>query len=150
MAEQIQIVGQPSPQDVSARNETLCEIQAVFPFQLFPDSIILDRFKVNVVKRDFIASERITTIPLSGSISVKVNKSPFFSTVEISDSNTGASTKVTHLPNEGAMHFKELVEGIVVGINQGVSFMSMSRDEILNSAVNWGAVKPDVNPSVSR
>lgn len=140
MADQIQIVGQPSTQDLNRANEVLFEFDTLFPFDFFPDKVVLDRFKINVIKKDFLGSERITTIPLSGSVSVKVSTGPLSSQMIITDPDQG-EVKVENVPTEAAQHFRELVEGIVVGIRHGISFLSMSKEEIIRSAENWGAVQ---------
>lgn len=140
MADQIQIVGQPSAQDINRANEVLFEFETLFPFDFFPDKIILDRFKINVIKRDFLGSERITTIPLSGMIAVKVNTGPLSSQMIIKDPEQG-EVHVENVPTDAANHFRELVEGIVVGIRQGINFLGMSREEVISSAQNWGAVQ---------
>ena len=59
MPDQIQIVDQPTPQSVDQVNETLFTFSTAFPFDFFPDDVVLDRFKINVIKRDFFATERI-------------------------------------------------------------------------------------------
>jgi hypothetical protein len=141
MTDQIQIVEAPTKDNVNAANETLFQMSATFPFQLFPDQIILDRLKINIIKKNFFASSQITTLPLSNTISVKVNSNPFFSQVEISDTNLrGATTFVRHLRKDDAMKFKTLVQGIVIGMNQGIDLMSMTSNELVEATQEWGSV----------
>ncbi|MDQ3008528.1 MAG: hypothetical protein M3Q81_02940 [bacterium] len=141
MRDQIQIVGQTSPQDITSNNETLIQIKSVFPFDFFPDEVVLDRFKINIIKREFFFTERSVTIPLSGGTNIRVNKGPFMSQIEINDRLSEIeSVKVRFLKNDDAVRFREVVEGMVIGINQGINFMSMSKDELIRSTLSWGAV----------
>ncbi len=141
MPDQVQIVDQPTPQSVDKVNETLFTFSTVFPFDFFPDDVVLDRFKINIVKRDFFFTERIVTIPLSDMLSVKVNKGPFFSQVVIGDMSTSTNkVKLTFVRNQDAEKFREIVQGIVVGIRQGVNLMEMTKQQLIASAEDWGTI----------
>ena len=141
MPDQIQIVDQPTPQSVDQVNETLFTFSTAFPFDFFPDDVVLDRFKINVIKRDFFATERIITIPLSDMLSVKVNRGPFFSQIEISDMAVpNNKVRLSYVQNSDAEKFREVVQGLVVGIRQGVDLMKMSKAELLESTEEWGAI----------
>lgn len=78
MADQIQVVPQPSSQQIDQASKPLLWIKAVFPFDLFPEEIIVDRFKIDIIKKDFFATQSTLTIPLSGTVTVDVYKSLFF------------------------------------------------------------------------
>lgn len=141
MTDQIQIIDQPSPSDLNKTNEELFRFKSVFPFDFFPDSVVLDRFKINIIKRDFFLSHRIITIPLSGLIGVKVSSGPFLSQVEIFDPQGGQkSVIVRNLMNSDSRRFRELVEGLIVSLKQGVNITRMSKEELIKCALNWGAV----------
>mgnify|MGYP001616343110 CR=1 FL=1 len=86
-------------------------------------------------------SQRIITIPITGSIGVKVNSGPFLSEVEVFDPQGGQkSVMVRNLINADSARFRELVEGLVVSIKQGVNITKMSREELIKCALSWGAV----------
>lgn len=144
MADQIQIVDQPSAKQINEVNETLLRFSAIFPFELFPDEVILDRMKISVIKKDFILSKRIITIPLTGTLNVEVSKGPLTSQIVIADTASGLnSVRVKNILYTDALYLQRLVEGIVVGIKQGINFMGMSREELLASASKWGTVDVD-------
>lgn len=141
MPDQIQIMNQLSPEDINSTNEVLLRIKTLFPFDFFPDEIIVDRYKINVIKSDFFLSKRTITIPLSSSIGVKVNSGPLFSQVEIFDPDGGQVTiHLENVPNQAAEKFRELVQGLVVAIRYGVNLTEMNKSELLKSAYNWGGI----------
>jgi len=140
MADQIQIVGQPSAEALNQANEVLFEFETVFPFDVAPDKIVLDRFKISIIKKELLGSERITTIPLGGSMSVKVNTGPLTSQMVLTDPDQG-EVKIENVSTEDAQRFRELIEGIVVGIRSGVNLLGMSKEELIKQALNWGAVQ---------
>lgn len=140
MADQIQIVGQPSAETLNQANEVLFEFETMFPFDIAPDKIVLDRFKISIIKKELLGNERITTIPLGGSMSVKVNTGPLTSQMILTDPEQG-EIKIENVSTEDAQHFRELIEGIVVGIRNGVNFLAMSKEELIKQVLNWGAIQ---------
>ncbi|HYD34724.1 MAG TPA: hypothetical protein VD999_01510 [Vitreimonas sp.] len=140
MADQIQVVPQPSAETVTQASDPLFVISAVFPFHLFPDKIVVDRFKIDVIQKALL-DEKIITIPMSGNVIVNVDRGVFFSSVEIHDPTTlHHPIVVSYLSNEDANNFRKLIMGMVVGIKQGVNFMGMESTEVINSSINWGGI----------
>lgn len=141
MADQIQVVEQPSSQDVTAASGPLLWIKTAFPLDLFPDEVVVDRFKIDVVKKHFFWDKETETIPLSGTVTVNVNRTPFFSSVQLHDPFTDQTATVDKLWNKDAENLRKLVLGLVVGIRQGADFMNMETDEVIKNALNWGALE---------
>ncbi|MDQ5951075.1 MAG: hypothetical protein QG639_352 [Patescibacteria group bacterium] len=142
MADQIQIVNQPSVKDIDRDNEFLFKFTSVFPLDLFPDEVIVDKLKITIVKRDFFFSKRIITFPMTGTIQVQLFRGPITSKVHIDDTSTihQDPIPIKNVWLNDALLFHDLVQGMVIGIKQGVNLMSMSRKEILDNAERWGAV----------
>ena len=61
MANQVQVIPQPSSQQVTDASTPLLWIKTLFPFDLFPEEIIVDRFKIDVIKKDFFATQSVQT-----------------------------------------------------------------------------------------
>lgn len=55
---------------------------AVFPFQLFPDTLRLDESKLTVVQRGFL-TRKVTPIQLPDLLNVEVMEAPLFATVRV-------------------------------------------------------------------
>jgi len=141
MADQIQVVPRPSEKQITDGSAPLLWIKATFPFDLFPEEIIVDRFKIDVIKRDFFATQNVITVPLSGTVTVEVYRSLFFSSALIHDPSTGAKVRVSKLSTKDAEIFRKLILGLVVGIRQGVNFMGMTTEEVKTNALNWGTIQ---------
>lgn len=142
MADQIQIVNQPSVKDIDKHNELLFKFIAVFPLDLFPDEVTLDKLKITIVKRDFFFSKRIITFPMSGSMNIQIFRGPITSTVLIDDTSTihQDPIPIKNVWLSDALRFHDLVQGMVIGMKQGVDLMSLSKDEIIENAERWGSV----------
>lgn len=143
MADQIQIVNQPSAQDISNENEFLFKFKSVFPLDLFPDEVILDKLKISIIKRDFFFSKRIITFPMTGTIQVQMFRGPVMSRVTIDDTTTihQEPIPINNVWLDDALRFHNLVQGMVIGMRQGINLMNMSRKEILERAERWGSVE---------
>jgi hypothetical protein len=107
--------------------------------------VVLDKLKISIIKRDFFFSKRIITLPLTSTINVKIFRGPITSKITIDDTST-LHQETVHIRNvwiSDAVRFHQLVEGMVIGMRQGINLMSMDRSEILNSATKWGAIDID-------
>lgn len=142
MADQIQIINQPSVQEITQENEFLFKFSSVFPFQFFPDEVQLDKLKMTIIKRDFFFSKRITTLPITTTIQVKIFRGPLTSSISIDDTNSIHQDPIfiRDIWLSDAITFHNLVQGMVIGIRQGVNLMTMRKDEIFETASRWGAV----------
>ncbi|MCA9339127.1 hypothetical protein KC939_02165, partial [Candidatus Saccharibacteria bacterium] len=63
--------------------DKLITVDAVFPFDLFPDRITIDRAKVTVIKRNFFFTEQKTSISTEDLLNVDMGLGPFFGTIKL-------------------------------------------------------------------
>jgi hypothetical protein len=142
MQDETEVAQPPSADTITQVNESLLRFSAVFPLELFPDEVILDRLKISIIKRDFIISKRTITIPLTATVSVKTFRGPLTSQIEVQDTRTfkQGPIKVRNMMNSDASRFRQIVEGIVIGMRQGINFMEMSKEEMLATTIKWGSV----------
>jgi hypothetical protein len=66
---------------VADSHKIIYELSSVFPFQLFPDHIIIDTNKVSVVRKQFLY-KRAFPILLEDILTIKVSRSLFFASIE--------------------------------------------------------------------
>lgn len=93
---------------------TLCHITTVFPFDLFPDDIVIDPLKVIVTKRAFFATEQIYIIPLEDIRYVAIETSPFFSTLRIIHTKSITPLLIKPLFKQHAMKAGNIIQGLLV------------------------------------
>lgn len=130
-----------SVQDVAQQNEVLFTVRTVFPFDFFPDTIIVDRFKVQINKAFFFASYRVTTVPISETLNIKVTHGLFFAQVHIEDFMARVSTKIEYLPNADATELGELVQGMVIAMKQKASLQQDTSLNIARAAEELGSTR---------
>lgn len=63
----------------------LLTISTVFPFDFFPDELIIDALKVTHIHREFFLNEEITGMLIENIRHVSISSGPIFSTLTIAD-----------------------------------------------------------------
>lgn len=97
----------------SGTDEVLLEISSVFPFQLFPDTVILDKNKVSIVHRALLF-KRIFPLLYTDIQTVRVNKSILFSALEFEVRGYDRNPRpVTHLDPLEAEKAERYILGLV-------------------------------------
>lgn len=124
--------------DIAAQAEELLRVGTVFPFDFFPDEIVVDRYKVQVVKRFFFLSERVVTAPVSESLNVKVTHGPLFAQVTIEDFMAQVSIRVEYISNSDATRLRELIEGLVIALKQKSSLEEPDTAALISASEELG------------
>lgn len=120
--------------------------KAVFPFDLFPDSIIIDTTKVTIVKKQMFATEQVITVPLKDLADVQVQTSLFLASVTIKymphSTNPGmlkpVECQITCLRRADAIRSKNILKGILVAQSEEIDFSKLASEEIVNMIEKFG------------
>jgi hypothetical protein len=128
------------PEDVVQQVQAnLMEVSAIFPFQLFPDKIIVDRIKVTLITRDTIFHEKIFPIHIEDIKTVTVSTNLFFGTITFDitgyENNPGS---IKALPKTGAKDITRLIMGINTLKRTGVKVEELSDEELKAKALEVG------------
>src|SRR5258708_7965897 len=68
---------------IKKSDRVLLKIKSVFPFEFFPDSIVIDESKVSIIHRIFFWTAAIQSIPIQHVQDVEVDTSILFATLKI-------------------------------------------------------------------
>lgn len=116
--------------------KVLLRISSIFPFDLFPDELTIDEFKVSIHARDFFFSEDIHSIPIVVIRDVDVYVGPFFATLKIvPDGYPGHALEVHYLKRKEAVRARKLIEGLIIARKQGIDPVRLSSPDIDNSEI---------------
>jgi hypothetical protein len=110
----------------------LLKVNTVFPFDLFPDALIVDPVKVTLVHKIFFASEQIKSILIKEIKYCILESAPFFSTIKLAD-NMMQPTTIVIKPvfKKEAMKAHDLIQGLLITAKQHVDTISIpSQKEI--------------------
>lgn len=117
----------------------LLRIAAVFPFDFFPDEIVIDETKVNIINRIFFASENTHSIPFKGIRDVLLETSLFFGTLKICpDGYPGQPICVRFLPKRGAIKARQIIQGLMVVARENIDITNIPDADIINNVESIG------------
>lgn len=93
----------------------LVDIKSVFPFDFFPDRLLVNQRQVSVIKMVFWASYYSTTIPIENIQQVTVETNPFFGSLIISEKWAPTKRiKINYLKKNEAYDAKKIIQELMV------------------------------------
>lgn len=117
----------------------LLKIKNVFPFALFPDSIIIDLYKLNIIKSDFFLTKRVNSINHEDILNISVESGPIFATLRITSRYfSGKPIVMTYLKKSEALLAKRLLNGLIIARRKGVDLKGIEIGELLNNLEQLG------------
>lgn len=94
---------------------SIIDIKTVFPFKIFPDRIIIDEKKVNIIRMIFFYSYYSSTIPIENIQEVTVESNPFFGSLVISEKwEPGKYLKIKYLKRQEAIDAKSVIQELMI------------------------------------
>jgi hypothetical protein len=122
-----------------AAQRVLFKTKTVFPFDLFPNDVIVNDDKVDIVFREFFMAETIHSEMIEELKDVVVETSPFFATLRLVDT-FNVETCVKYLPTKDALKARDIIQGLVVAKKRGLDLTNMTKEEILKKIQAIGKV----------
>jgi hypothetical protein len=109
-------------------------LKSIFPFDFFPDELIIDSGKITIVKNYFYFSKQVRNIILDDVGDVMIETGPFFATLVILDKSAGNVIKEDmkiHFVNKGkAFEARKLIQGLIICRKEKVDLSGHSEKEI--------------------
>lgn len=121
-------------QMIKSSHEILVSATTVFPFTLFPDTIMLDRSKITIVKRNFVLSSETISIRIEDILSVTVNVSPFFGSIQILTRVFGTEKpyQVNYFKRNDAIRLKHIIQGYLIASKRDIDCTNLEHEELIN------------------
>ncbi len=102
-------------------SKVLIKVTTIFPFVLFPQHVIVDANKINIVKTTFFFSEHVHSVFIKDISDVVVETDLFFATLKIIDTGyTENSINISFLPKDEAQKAQRIIQGLVISAKEGV------------------------------
>lgn len=126
-----------------ADSTPLLSFQSVFPFDLFPDRITIDRNKVTVIRHIFFFESMVQSVLIKDIMTVVVEQSLLFASLQIVDRMpTRHTLTVVKLPKEEARQARWIIEGLIVSSQQEeMDLSSVPNDVLLPKLIEIGKAK---------
>ncbi len=98
---------------VSESGHIIYELSSVFPFQLFPDRVIIDESKVTIARKDLFF-KRVYSIMFDDILTVRVNRGILFAAIEFKVKRFGHEIRpITYLLPKEATLAKKYILGLI-------------------------------------
>ncbi len=121
-------------------HEVLASITTVFPFTIFPDTLLLDRTKITIIKRNFFFSSEVMSIRIEDILNVTSGIGPFFGSITIASRVLSSEDHFTinYFWRHEAVHMKHLIQGYVIAQHNGIDTKHLEKRELLATLSELG------------
>jgi hypothetical protein len=121
------------------RPELLADVQSAFPFSLFPDSINIDRRKITVIHRAFLAKSVVVSVPLADIHRVELSTGMLLGSLKImAKFFDDEPLTVNSLKTSDAFLVKRLLVGFIIAIERNIDCSSMPKEELIAMLTGLG------------
>ncbi|MBC7581280.1 hypothetical protein H7097_00240 [Aeromicrobium sp.] len=118
----------------------LAKAHSVFPLQLFPDSVNIDRHKLTIVRRQFFGMEQKVSVPLENVKNIEADFGPLFGSITItSDLFINNTQEVKSLWRDDAKKIQKLVQGAVVAQGEGIDLNKIDVNQLRSLLIDLGS-----------
>ncbi len=124
---------------VQENAEILFRASNCFPFDFFPDQIIISREKVDIIYYSFFLTRRFVTVLIDGIYDVNVNTSIFFSSLDIrSNSLVDDVDPISFLKTKDAKIARRIILGLVMAKKQNIDVSVLNTNELKEKMIEVG------------
>lgn len=125
---------------VKKSHEVLASARTVFPVTLFPDSIVVDRTKVSITKRDFFWTSNVISFQIEDVLNVSCAVGPLFGSLTIASRvmSTIDHFQINYLWRSDAVFFKHLIQGHIIAKNNKLETDKLTRKEMIETLCELG------------
>lgn len=127
---------------IKASKEPIFKTSSAFPFDLFPDQVSIEEYKVNVTNYEFFLTKRVHSIAVNDIADVFVDTAPFFATLKIIyRSFTENTVQVRFLKKDDALRARRIIEGLVIADKNHIDLAKIKREHLMIELEELGKAK---------
>lgn len=126
----------------SATGNRLYKLSSVFPFDLFPDDIVIEQKQVVIVQRNFFYSSEQFQISIKDILAPVIESNFFFSKLKLELGAGGFKQNppsISHLKKEEARKARRIIMGLVVANKENIELSGMDHNEMLRKIEKVGS-----------
>ncbi len=113
-----------------------------FPFDLFPNTLIIDYNKVDIIYRQFFGNNHTVSIPIAQLNYVGVDSVLFLSTLKLETKGLEQNPEPIHsLRTRDAQYAKNLIFGLMAAEKHDIDLMGLPKEDILEKLIEIGRAK---------
>jgi hypothetical protein len=116
---------------VANNAQTLYKISGLFPFTLFPSTMVIDKTKIHLHQRYFPFGTSVRTIAIKDISSVIVQTAFFLASVRVVNKFfLDEPLVITHVPHYKARKASKILDGLIVASREGVDILDPSMENV--------------------
>ena len=125
---------------ITQSHEVLAEANTVFPITLFPDTVLVDRTKVTIIKRDLFWSSDTMSFRIEDVLNAEVTVGPLFGSLTIASRvmSTTDHFRIDHFWRKDAIYLKRIIQGYVIAQHNKIDVAHLSKDELIKTLNELG------------
>jgi hypothetical protein len=125
---------------VKKSSQVLASARTVFPMTPFPHTIIVDRSKVTIIKRDFFWTARVISIQIEDILNVESGVGPFFGSLVVASRVMSSVDhfQINYFWRSDAIYLKHLIQGYVIAKHNQIDTRQLSKEEMLETLTGLG------------
>jgi len=125
---------------VRKSHEVLAAAQTVFPVTLFPDSIVVDRTKISMIKRTFFWTSDTISFQVEDVLNVSCGIGPMFGSLTIASRVMSSVDhyQINYLWRGDAIFLKHLIQGHIIAKNNKLETDRLTKDEMIETLCELG------------
>lgn len=112
----------------------------ILPNNLFPDTVVVDRTKVTIIRRQFFWTSDTLSIRIEDILNVSMSTGPFFASLVISSRvmNSTDHYEIDYFWRRDAKRIKLILQGYVIALHNKADISELSRDELIATLERLG------------
>lgn len=126
-------------QVIEQSNIILGRFRGVWPFDFFPDEVIIDKQSVTIVRHNFFFSKGKITCHFEDLVNSEFNVGPFFGSMSIySKYFTDGEEQIHWFSRDSILRIHAILQGLLIAKKEGVDLKSVPDDELLAKLYELG------------
>ncbi|MBI2009479.1 hypothetical protein HYS84_03705 [Candidatus Saccharibacteria bacterium] len=120
-------------------HEIMFKAKTVFPFDLFPDTVVIDREKLTIAEHLFFFVGRTISVPVRDILSVEVDTGPFFGQIKLVSRYFFTNPQSIHfLWRSHAIKLQCLLQGYIIAYERDIDCRNIERDHLEKLLLDLG------------
>jgi hypothetical protein len=116
---------------IKGSNDVLVSASTVFPFNLFPDTITVDRTKLTIRKRTFLRSAELVSMRIEDVLNITASVGPIFGSVRITSRVLNDKPySVDHFWRDDALKVKRIAQGYIIALQKNIDCDDLSTEKL--------------------
>lgn len=130
-------------------HEILYKAETVFPFNFFPDTIIIDKEKLTIIARYFFWVAKITSVPIRDILSVEADIGPFFGALQLTSRYFYTNPhSINFLWRKDTLKIQKLLQGFIIANERGIDCSLIDKSQLEELLVHLGETNEKVQSRI--